>query len=187
MDGSWGGQDVSRVAEGWEVAHRCHMSGQGSSAKGGGLLLHTLGQLLKALCPLLVLLGLVGHLAVSSLDPFLLHGQWPIHLGATTKPLGSLVPFPKQDPSPCFSLGTPPPNAHHSAATSTATVSGRVLITVPGLPVPCRALPPINTTKTHSPHFYFILAGPSCEEHTTSQPALSYGSPFSSQAKLESS
>lgn len=80
MDGSWGGQDVSRVAEGWEVAHRSHMSGQGSSTKGGGLLLHTLGQLLKALCPLLILLGLVGHLPVSSLDPFLLHGQWPIHI-----------------------------------------------------------------------------------------------------------
>lgn len=164
MDGSWGGQDVSRVAERWEVAHRCHMSGQGSGTKGGGLLLHTLGQLLKALCPLLVLLGLVGHLPVSSLDPFLLHGQWPIHLGATTKPSGSLVPFPKQAPQLLLQLGaetgqgwdTPPPNAHHSTATSTATVSGRVLITVQGLPVPCRALPPPHQHNQNTlPTFLF--------------------------------
>lgn len=100
MDGCWGGQDVSRVAEGWEVANRCHMSGQGGGAKGGGLLLHTLGQLLEALCPLLVLLRLVGHLPVPSLDPFLLHGQWSIHLGVTTKPSGSQVPAPEQDPHP---------------------------------------------------------------------------------------
>lgn len=105
MDGCWGGQDVSRVAERWEVAHRCHMSSQGGGAKGGGLLLHTLGQLLEALRPLLVLLGLVGHLPVPSLDPFLLHGQWPIHLGATTKPSGSQVPFPEQDPPPHPLLG----------------------------------------------------------------------------------
>lgn len=104
MDGCWGGQDVSRVAEGWEVANRCHMSGQGGGAKGGGLLLHTLGQLLEALCPLLVLLRLVGHLPVPSLDPFLLHGQWSIHLGVTTKPSGSQVPSPEQDPHPLLGL-----------------------------------------------------------------------------------
>lgn len=88
MDGCWGGQDVSRMAEGREVAHGRHMSGQGSCAEGGGLLLHTLGELLEALSPLLVLLGLVGHLPVPSLDPLLLHGEWPVHLGATTKPSG---------------------------------------------------------------------------------------------------
>lgn len=140
MNGRWGGQDVSRVAEGWDVAHRCHVSSQGSSAKRGGLLLHTLGQLLKALRPLLILLGFVGHLPVPSLDPFLLHGQWPVYLGAITKTSGGQVPFPEQNPSPHAlpwgrgrsELGAPPPNALRGLITSTVTVSRRMLITVWG-------------------------------------------------------
>lgn len=80
VDGRRRGQDVSRVAEGRQVAHGCHVSGQGSRAEGGGLFLHALGQLLEALGTLLVLLGLVGHLPVPSLDAFLLHGQWPVYI-----------------------------------------------------------------------------------------------------------
>lgn len=92
MDGRRGGQDVSRVAEGREMAHRRHVSGQGSGAEGGGLLLHALGQFLEALRTFLVLLGLGGHLPIPRLDPFLLHGQRPVHLEGTTKPSGSPVP-----------------------------------------------------------------------------------------------
>lgn len=40
VDRRWGGQDVSGVAEGREVAHGGHVSSQGSSAEWGGLLLH---------------------------------------------------------------------------------------------------------------------------------------------------
>lgn len=80
MDGRRGGQDVSRVAEGREVAHRCHVSSQSRRAEGGRLLLHALGQLLEALCPFLALLGFVGHLPVPGLDPLLLHSQWPVNI-----------------------------------------------------------------------------------------------------------
>lgn len=80
MDGRWRGQDVSRVAEGWEVAHGRHVSRQGSGTERGRLLLHTLGKLLKALSPFLALLRLAGHLPVASLDPFLLHGQRPVNI-----------------------------------------------------------------------------------------------------------
>lgn len=90
MDGRWRGQDVSRVAEGWEVAHRRHVSSQGSGTERGRLLLHTLGKLLKAFSPFLALLRLAGHLPVPGLDPFLLHGQWSVNLGAAMQPLGQV-------------------------------------------------------------------------------------------------
>lgn len=35
VDGCWRGQDVSRVAEGWEMAHGCHVSSQGSRTEWG--------------------------------------------------------------------------------------------------------------------------------------------------------
>lgn len=101
VDGCWRGQDVSRVAEGWEMAHGCHVSSQGSRTEWGRLLLHALGQLLKALSPFLALLRLAGHLPVPGLDPFLLHSQWPVNLRAATQPLGQ-VPYLPMDP---FSTG----------------------------------------------------------------------------------
>lgn len=58
-----------------------HVAGEaGRCAKGRGLVLHALGQLIKAVpCPL-VPLGLAGHLAVACLDAFLLHGQGSVDL-----------------------------------------------------------------------------------------------------------
>lgn len=209
MDGRWGGQDVSGVAEGWEVAYRCHVSSQGSSAKGGGLLLHTLGQLLKALCPLFILLGFVRHLPVPSLDPFLLHGQWPVHLGGKTKPSGGQVPFPEQDLPPCildYSRGRSRLGPHLQMPTIILSPAlqwfqeGRISLC--GANLHPRALSPLSAGiapdqhhRNPLPHFCFkqkYLLGPAVGD-TSSQLALFYGSPSGaqgfpkpSQAKRES-
>ena len=42
--------------------------------------MHALGELLKAIAPLLTLLGLVGHLAVARLNALFLHGERPVYL-----------------------------------------------------------------------------------------------------------
>ena len=58
-----------------------HVAGKaGSSAKGRGLVLHALGQLVKAVPCSFVPLGLAGHLAVACLDAFFLHGQGSVDL-----------------------------------------------------------------------------------------------------------
>lgn len=101
MDGCWRGQNVSRVAEGWEVAHGCHVSSQGGRTEWGRLLLHALGQLLKALSPFLALLRLAGHLPVPGLDPFLLHGQWPVNIvQLVVEPTGVAHRVPVGVPAP---------------------------------------------------------------------------------------
>lgn len=51
VDGRRGGQDVSGVAEGWQVAHRRHVPRQGGGAEGGGLVLHTPSLPLTTLSP----------------------------------------------------------------------------------------------------------------------------------------
>lgn len=71
---------MSGVAEGWQVAHVGHVSGQGGSTERRRLVVHTLGQLLITIPAPPALLGLVGHLAVTCLDAFLLHGQRPVHV-----------------------------------------------------------------------------------------------------------
>ena len=80
VDGGWGGQHVSRMAEGWQVAHVWHVSSQGRCTEGRGLVVHGLGQLVKVISASPAFLGLVGHLAVACLNAFLLHGQRPVHL-----------------------------------------------------------------------------------------------------------
>lgn len=72
---------MSRVAESGEVTHVGHVAGEaGRSAKGRGLVLHALGQLVKAVPDPLVPFGLAGHFAVARLDAFLLHGQGSVDL-----------------------------------------------------------------------------------------------------------
>lgn len=72
---------MSRVAEGGEVTHVGHVAGKaGWRAKGGALVLHALGQLIKAIPCTFVPLGLAGHLAVACLDAFFLHGQGSVDL-----------------------------------------------------------------------------------------------------------
>lgn len=111
VDGRRGGQDVSGVAEGWQVAHRRHVPRQGGGAEGGGLVLHTPGQLLEALGPLLALLGLAGHLPVPGLDAFLLHGQRPVHLAGHAELSEAGAPFPAR-PQPQPGQGGPLRKAH---------------------------------------------------------------------------
>jgi hypothetical protein len=53
--------------------------------------LHALGELLETFSPFLALLGFAGHLPIPGLDPFLLHGQWPVNLGTATEPLGEVA------------------------------------------------------------------------------------------------
>lgn len=72
---------MSRVAEGAEVTHMGHVAGEaGCSSKGRGLVLHALGELVKAVPRPLVPLGLAGHFAVACLDAFFLHGQGSVDL-----------------------------------------------------------------------------------------------------------
>lgn len=72
---------MSRVAEGGQVTHVGHVAGEaGCSAKWRGLVLHALGQLVKAIPYSFVSLGLAGHLAVARLDAFFLHGQGSVDL-----------------------------------------------------------------------------------------------------------
>ena len=80
MDGHGSWQHVSGVAEGGKVAHVGHVSSQGGSTERRGLLVHALRELLVTVVAPPALLGLVGHLAVACLDPFLLHGQRSVHL-----------------------------------------------------------------------------------------------------------
>ena len=42
--------------------------------------MHALGELLETFSPFLALLGFAGHLPIPGLDPFLLHGQWPVNI-----------------------------------------------------------------------------------------------------------
>lgn len=79
--GGGGGQHVSGVAEGGQVAHG-HVSGQGGGAEGRALVVQAFGELLVGVAAALVLFGLVGHLAVPRLDALLLHGQRSVHLRA---------------------------------------------------------------------------------------------------------
>lgn len=80
VDGRGGGQDVSRVAEGGQVAHVRHVPCQGSGAEGGALVVHALGELLEAVRTLPALLAFVGHLAVAGLDAFFLHGEGSVYI-----------------------------------------------------------------------------------------------------------
>ena len=204
VDGRWGGQDVSRVAEGWEVAHRRHVSGQGSRAEGGRLLLHALGQLLKALGPLLVLLGLVGHLPVPSLDAFLLHGQRPVHLGATTELSVGGAPFREREPHPQLARGAPLPKAHRPPRSSHQhrchlEKGAFHRVGLPGSlqgvwPAKCQRRPPHRATPpnpTPKPRYRFPRPTGPCPSHPPSQLAPLVGSPsgaqgsFPSQATLE--
>lgn len=74
-------QHVSRVAEGGQVTHVGHVTAQAWRAtKRRHLVLHALGELVKAVPGPLVPLGLAGHLAVASLDAFFLHGQGSVDL-----------------------------------------------------------------------------------------------------------
>ena len=75
---------MSRVAEGGQVTHVGHVAGEaGSPAEVRGLVLHALGQLVEAVPWSLASLGLAGHLAVSCLDAFFLHGHGSVDLWRT--------------------------------------------------------------------------------------------------------
>lgn len=80
---------MSRVAEWGQVTHMRHVTGQRCSTEGGGLVMHALRELFIALCTLLTLLGLVGHLAVTCLNALFLHGERPIYvMQLVVKPTG---------------------------------------------------------------------------------------------------
>lgn len=83
VDGRWGGQHVSGVAERGQVAHVGHVAGEAggsTTAEGRRLVLHALGQLIEAVACPLAPLGLAGHLAIARLDAFFLHGQGSVDL-----------------------------------------------------------------------------------------------------------
>lgn len=81
VDGRGSRQHVSRVAEGGQVTHVGHVAGEARrAAEGGGLVMHALRQLIKAVPCSLVSLGLAGHLAVACLDALFLHGQGSVDL-----------------------------------------------------------------------------------------------------------
>lgn len=62
------------------MTHVGHVAGEAGPSKGRCLVLHALGELVKAVPRPLVPLGLAGHLAVARLDAFLLHGQGSVDL-----------------------------------------------------------------------------------------------------------
>lgn len=82
VDGGRRGQHVTRVAEGGQVAHVGHVGshGTGSTGERQRLVVHALGELVKAVGRPLVSLGLAGHLAVACLDALFLHRQRPVDL-----------------------------------------------------------------------------------------------------------
>ena len=122
---------MTGVAEGRQVAHRRHVPRQGGGAEWGGLVLHTPGQLLEALGPLLALLGLAGHLPVPGLDAFLLHGQRPVHLGAHAELSEAGAPLPAR-----------PRSQPGQGGPSRRPIGLQGLPALPAKRSACRALPP---------------------------------------------
>lgn len=71
----WSGQHVAGMAEGWNVAERRHVSGEGGWVEGAAL-----GEVFQRVMHLFALFGFARHFSVSGLDSFLLHSQGSVNL-----------------------------------------------------------------------------------------------------------
>lgn len=68
-------QHVAGVTEGWNVADRGHVSGEGGGVKGAAL-----GKVFKVVMDLFALFGFARHFSVSGLNSFFLHSQGSVNL-----------------------------------------------------------------------------------------------------------
>lgn len=68
-------QHVAGVTEGWNVADRGHVSGEGGGVKGAAL-----GKVFEVVMDLFALFGFARHFSVSGLNSFFLHSQGSVNL-----------------------------------------------------------------------------------------------------------